>query len=204
MCAARRRKRPHARQQRARLWFNLGWGLVQVIVVFTLFCAGVLAGAYAGIHVIAAIFPSTPADNPVDDAADIGLVIGVISGLTINHNSRRWLHRWQRHRLRTRGVRVIASVTNLEHSVSYNPQGPNVCRYTLHLRWSDPQSQRTCQAETHYRFLGNKSARFESACTATVAVWCDPRRSKRFVVDIPFAPSMADLVLGRATPGPGD
>jgi hypothetical protein len=167
------------------------WGLLQFVVIALLFFAGGVAGAYLTWDLL----PHLAGTRSSAGGVLPGFAVGVAAALTINHNARMWLQRLRLRRLRARGVEAQAAVTRLRRSYLTSGRGPGTTTYTVFVRWLDPVTGDITDRERRYRFWGRGSRRFETVCAArsTVPVYYPRHRLERFILDVPFAPTMADF-----------
>ena len=175
----------------ARLRINLLWGLAQVVIVALLFYAGGVLAAFITFDVLPDLFGTRPTSNGVL----IGLAAGVMAGLTVTHRSRSWLLRLRVRRLRRDGVTVTATVQRVERFYRYSPKGPGTMTYTVHVRWDDPVSGGDRAGQRRYRFWGRGSRSFEHAFGTghAIPLLYEAGHPARFVIDMQYAPTMADL-----------
>lgn len=170
-----------------RVLISLLWGLIQAATVFLVLFAG---------GVVAAYLDQGMADGrPVSSTAVlVGLAVGAAAGLFVNHKARIWLQEFRLRRLRADGVSVQAAVRRLDRQ--YIPYKVGTTRYVAHVEWQDPATARRWQGERRYRFSGRGSRQLETICAPgeQVGLYYPAHRPARFVLDIPFAPAMADLV----------
>ena len=169
-----------------RVLIGLLWGLVQAVAVFVLLFAGGVAAAY--------LDESAAAGLPVSSSAVlVGLAAGVAAGLFVNHKARIWLQEFRLRRLRGGGVSVQATVRRLDRQ--YIPYKIGTTRYVVHVQWQDPATGDRWQGERRYRFSGRGSRRLEASCARgeRVGLYYPEHRLSRFVIDVPFAPTMADF-----------
>ncbi|MFY9934369.1 MAG: hypothetical protein WAK82_40820 [Streptosporangiaceae bacterium] len=171
-----------------RVLVGLLWGLIQAAIVLALLSAGGVAAAYLD----RAITGRTPA-SPV--IVLIGLAGGVAAGLSAGHKARTWLQEARLRRLRAAGVSVRATVDRLDRQCAVSGRGPGLISYVVYVHWQDPATGADCHGERRYRFSGHRSQRLEVLCgdRARVAVYYPARHLSRFVIDVPFAPTMADF-----------
>jgi hypothetical protein len=182
----RRRQMSHGRVF-ARLGVGLVWGLVQLAILGLLFTAGGLVGAL-GVLVVPRYFGLPLA---------IGFVAGTVAGLLVDHSARGWLLSLRLRRLRARGQRVMAAVEWVGEQFAASGRGPGTTTYTVYVQWRDPVTGVDHQYDRQYRFWSSAPPRFEAMLDqASVPVLYAPARPSGFVIDIPFAPTMADLVMG--------
>jgi len=182
------RAHPTGVSPRRRLLIGAAWGLIQLVVIF----AGLLGGGVAAGYLSLDVFTGRWTDGLVD----VGLTGGVTAALVVNHQARRWLQRLRLLRLRDRGVTVEARSGLLsKHTVT--SRGMSTTVYTARAQWTDPETGVSWQGERRYRFLGRRSRGLEAALAygTGLRVYYPPGRPSRFIVDIPFAPTMADFFL---------
>lgn len=181
---------PTAGSRRGRLLVGLAWGLIQVVIVCVLFFAGLLAAGYLSTDALSGRGANT--------LAPVGFCVGAGAGLWVNHRARNWLQRLRLRGLRTRGVVADAEVVKLGSEYTPNPTGAGfgTTRCTVLVSWRDPVTGSGWRGECRYRFWG-RSRRLELACPpgARVPVYYPAGRPSRFIIDIPFAPTMADVLL---------
>jgi hypothetical protein len=180
---------PTANSRGKRLLIGLTWGLIQLVILCALFFAGGVAAGYLAIDVFSGRGTNT--------MVPAGFAVGVIAALVVNHSARIWLQRLRLRGLRVHGVAVEAEVVDLDREYTASTRGPGSTKYSALVRWTDPATGVSCQGEHRYRFSGQGSRRLETACAhgAKVPVYYPPGRPSRFIIDIPFAPSMADFFL---------
>lgn len=187
----RRRRRMSRARGLARDGVGLLWALVQLVILGGLFTAGGLLGSLGAL-----VIPRYYGGPLI-----VGFVAGTVAGLVVNHSARMWLLRLRLWRLRERGRRVMATVEWVDEQFVVGGRGQSKTYYTVFVDWRDPVSGEEHEYERQYRFWGVGSKALEAALDdPTVPVVYDPAHPSRFVIDIPFAPTMADLVLGE---GPG-
>ncbi|GAB3982460.1 hypothetical protein GCM10029978_086220 [Actinoallomurus acanthiterrae] len=179
---------------RRKTWWavGIGWGVLQpVILALCLFWGGVV-----GVSVTWSLLPTLLGIRSSVFGLPFGFLTGLAVGLTINHKARMWVQRARLRRLRKRGHRATARVAAVDRRYRYNPKGPGSTSYVVRLEWIDPETGSGHRCRRWYRFTGKGSAAFERACStgAEVTVRYPPGRASRAVVDIPFAPVMADLL----------
>jgi hypothetical protein len=172
----------------ARFGVDVIWALVQLIVLAALFVAGGELGGALGFLVMPRIFGLPLA---------LGFAAGVVAGLVVNHSSRMWIMRLRLRRLRRSGQRVDATVLHVEEGYASGGRGGGMTTYTVYVGWRDRDGAEH-EYERRYRFWGRRSRAFEAAVVGQPAlpVFYAPGHPSRFVIDIPFAPTMADLALG--------
>jgi hypothetical protein len=126
----------------------------------------------------------------------IGLLTGAVVGLFVSHKARTWLLRYRLWRLRAVGVGVTAMVRELDSRWFSSPHGGSVTVYVAHVYWRDPVTGTRWEGARRYRFWNRGSRQMEAACArgTQVRLYYPANRPARFVIDIPFAPTMADLL----------
>lgn len=172
-----------------RVLIGLAWGLGQLVILGVLFFCGLLAGGLLGVYVFGS--------QDVSGLVDLGFVAGIVAAIAVNHSARIWLQRLRLRGLRRRGTAVDATVVSLNGHYTSNPRGgPGNTYCTVLVGWTDPVTGASWKGERLYRFWGSAPRGFRAACAdgAKVGVYYPPGRPSRFVIDIPFAPTMADLV----------
>lgn len=170
-----------------RVLVGLLWGLIQAVTLFALLFAGGVAAAY--------LDESLAGGGPVSSTPVlIGLAAGVAAGLALCHKARAWLQELRLRRLRADGVSVQATVRRLDRL--YVPYKAGTTRYTVCVQWKDPVTAACWHGERRYRFYGRGSRRLETLCAvgARVELRYPAHRPSRFILDVPFAPTMADLL----------
>jgi hypothetical protein len=186
------RPRVHRQQRRmrrsrvfARLGIGLGWFVVQALILLALFVVG---GEIGGLGYLV---------SPDDYAAPlaVGFIIGLLAGLWVDYQLPRWLFQRRLEHLRRAGVRVDATIDWVEAQYAASSGGTALRTYTVFVSWQAADAQ-IYQLERQSRFWGSSWRRFEAAVAgATVPVAYEPARPARFMLDLPFAPSMADYFL---------
>jgi hypothetical protein len=173
------------RRRRARLVVGLGWTVIQV----ALFAAVVPAGGFAGLSLGLLVPALARGWGP-----PVGMLLGVAAGtavaMALNHGARTGLLRLRLTRLRRTGVSAEATVVSVARRHVRYPRGGSDTVYTVTVRWGSHQGER------RYLFPGHGSDRFTEVCRtgAVVLVRHPAGAPDRFVLDIPFAPMMEDLV----------
>jgi hypothetical protein len=178
-----------ATSRRHRLLIGLAWGLAQLVILAGLVFAGAVAAGYLAVDVFSS--------HGVDSIVPAGLGAGAIGALAVNHSARGWLQRLRLRGLRVRGVAVEARAGALGYSYAASGRGPGTVRYIARVSWTDPGTGVSWRGERRYRFWGDDSKPLEAAFAigAKVRVYYPAGRPSRFVIDVPFAPTMADLFL---------
>jgi hypothetical protein len=180
--------------RRARAAVTVVWGLAQLAVV-----AGALfAGAVAGAGVTWDLLPALTGVRPGVVGLPIGTLAGVAAGVAVTHNARGWLRTARLRHLRRRGTHADARVVRLDRRCRAGPRGGSTTTHTMVVRWADRRGTHECGRR--FRFIGafrsGGDAGFATryAVGATVPVAYRPERPARAVLDIPYAPMLADLL----------
>jgi hypothetical protein len=175
-------KDPRAR----RLLIGLTWVLLRVGILIALF----RAGAMLAVLLVTGVFGG----HGAGPAAAVGMLGGIAVALVASHRARDWLMRLRLRRLRVTGVTAKAVVVTRDWDMS-STCGLTIAKYTVLVRWMDPATGVSWQGNRRYYFVGLGSQRFEAACShgAIVAVLYPPNRPSSFIIDVPFAPVMADI-----------
>lgn len=170
----------------------LGWGLLILLVGAAVFFGCMVGGTYVSWELVPRMFGTGP--------AVYGLPVGAVAGLVIAcrfaHRGRHWVMRWRLRRLRGTGIRTTASIAHVDRSVRSGARGGGSTTYRLTLTWTDPRTGEPYAARRLYRFYGiSGSPAFERLTTGqSIPVSYPQDRPWRLVADIPFAPTMADLL----------
>jgi hypothetical protein len=173
---------------------SLIWGLIRVVTVL----AGVSAGGAAAAGLGQAVTGHAAAPAAVLAGLVVGAVAGAAAGLLASRGVPGWLQERRLRRLRTAGpaaVSVRATVDRLDRPRRPARHGLSRGRYVVHVSWLDQAAGVGFRGERCYRMAGRRSRRLEALCVgrAQVAVYYPARRPSQFVIDVPFAPTMADL-----------
>lgn len=173
------------RRERARRVVAVVWGIVQLVVFAAGLAAGGVGGLYLGLRV-----PTGPHQWGPLVGMVLGLLVGLVAALAILRGARVGLLRWRLWRLRRHGISAKATVVSVERRSRYYGRAGDITTYTVTVQWGRHQGQR------QYQFRGRASDRFTEVChhAAVVLVRHPPGAPDRFVLDIPFAPVMEDLV----------
>ena len=153
------------------------WWVIQLVVLLLLMFGCAFAAT--------AIGPDYP---------PLGFAVGMLLTICLCHYARMCLLRLRLRGLRRSGAQEVATVTRLSRERLYYTR-IIVTRYTVTVSWTDPDTGTEHDLERQYNF-GRRSTTFERACAKRkkVTVRYRQRHPSRFVLDIPFAPSMADLI----------
>ncbi|MBO0837319.1 MAG: hypothetical protein J2P28_17685 [Actinobacteria bacterium] len=174
---------------------TIAWGLLQLGILATLLFLGVVASAYIGLVIIPHFAGGSATLGPVIP----GFGAGLMAAWFVNHGTPIWLQRARLRRFGSTARSVDALVSWVDRSTSYYPRlGLNRTIYTVHVRWEDPLSGTPHEYLRRYGFWGRSSKRFDQIFRqqAQVPVRYAPGDPSRFIIDVPFAPVMADLVVG--------
>lgn len=182
-----------ARHGRTAWWaVAAAWGLVQVAMCV----AGLFWGGVAGASVTWTLLPHWLGIRPTVAGLPVGFLLGLAAALAISHYARTWVQRARLRLLRRRGTTVTAQVAQLHRTYRYTARGGGSTSYRMDLHWTDPDGT-LYRLARHYRFYGRGPSGFEQACGtgAAVTLAYPPGRPGRAVVDVRYAPAMADLLL---------
>lgn len=173
----------------ARFGIGLIWTAVMVVIVAGLISAGLILGGelYLRLHHFGGADQSWLA--PV-----LGLV-GALLGVSICHLARGWVQRLRLARLQRGGVTATGQVLARLDEYVANTRGPGMTRYRVSVVWTDESGPQI--GERRYRFWGDGDRAFEELTErgAEVQVRYPHGRPGRFVIDIPYAPTMADQFI---------
>lgn len=169
------------------------WGAVQVLVV----AGAMFGGAVAGTGVTWELLPALTGVRPGVAGLPIGALAGLVVGFVVTHHARGWLRTARLRRLRRTGTCADARVVRLDRRHRVGPHGGSSTTYTMLLRWTDPGGTHECARR--FRFIGafrtgDTGFAMRYAIGRTVPVAYRPGRPARAVVDIPYAPMLADLL----------
>jgi hypothetical protein len=180
---------------RRRVWTRIGLGLVWGVVMLVLFAALLFAGMVAGGYVGFVLLPRYNGGHDVQAALAAGAVVGVVLAVTVCHRARGWVQRLRLRLMRGHGVSAVATVVWGDELYTPGTKGPGSIVYTVYFAWSDPSGQQL--RERQYRFIGKALRAFETrlAVGARVPIRYPAARPHRFIVDIPYAPTMADQFI---------
>jgi hypothetical protein len=180
-----------------RAWARAGLGLIWTVLMLVSLAAtifgGMLAGAWLGFDVA----PRYDGGRTVPWLLLVGAVAGVASGLTIGHRGRGWVQAWRLHRMRRENsVTLTATVREATPKVIRNPRGGSVTVYSVWVSWRDPFAGEQ-NGMRQYKFTGRGSPDFEKRLHqgAQVPVVYPATHPNRFVIDVPYAPTMADQFI---------
>jgi hypothetical protein len=167
---------------------GLVWSLVQVVLVFALALAVGLPVAY--------LSQEAGAGESAGWVGLYGMAAGVGVAVLVCHRARGWVLKSRLRRLRASGVSVQGVVRRLDQQWSASGRGGGLTKYVAHVQWRDPVTGERWQGERRYRFYGRGSEQLEAALADGAQVdLCYPAdRPSRFIIDVPFAPTMADVL----------
>jgi hypothetical protein len=173
----------------ARFTIGLIWTVVMIVIVAGLISAGLILGGelYLRLHHFGGADQSWLA--PV-----LGLV-GALLGVSICHLARGWVQRLRLSRLQRTGVAASGHVlARLDEYIS-NTRGPGMTRYRVSVVWTDESGPQI--GERRYRFWGRGNRAFEALTERgqEVQVRYPAGRPQRFIIEIPYAPTMADQFI---------
>jgi hypothetical protein len=169
-----------------RLLIGLTWVVLRVMILIGL--------SYASVAMAVLIVDGIFGGQGTGPARAVGMLVGIAAALAISHRARGWLMRLRLRRLRVGGANAKAVVVNCDWDMS-SSYGLAISRYSVLVRWVDPATGVPWQGSRRYNFVGLGSQRLETACAhgAIVPLLYPPNRPSRFVIDVPFAPIMADI-----------
>ncbi len=176
----------------ARLTIGLIWGLLILAVLATATFAGMVAGAWLGFDVL----PRFNGGHHLQWLLLVGAIVGVTTGLTVGHRGRGWVQAWRLRRMRGANGPGTATVRRCSSRYVVNPRGGSSTIYRVQVGWFDHLAGEQ-ERERQYKFFGRGSPAFEELVRAgaQVPVAYPPGRPHRFIIDIPYAPTMADQFL---------
>ena len=173
----------------ARLGIGIIWAAVTVLIVAVVFFAGLLLGAemYVSLH------HRGGADQSW--LVPVGGLTGAVGGISICHLARGWVQRLRLYRFRRAGVTVTGHVIARFDRYTSNPRGPGMTLYRVSVAGTDESGPQ--MGERRYRFWDHGDRAFEALTErgTEVEVRYPVGRPRRFVVDIPYAPTMADQFI---------
>lgn len=177
-------------QRGARLVIGLIWAVLMLLILGATTFGGMVAGAWLGFDLL----PRYTGGHDVPWLLLVGAVAGVAAGLTVGHRGRGWVQAWRLRRLRRRdGVTVAATVRSSTSQYLVNPRGGGVTVYQVRIGWFDHLVGEQ-ERERQYKFYGRGEPAFEELVRrgAQVSITYPAGRPDRFIIDIPYAPTMAD------------
>ncbi|AEV85074.1 hypothetical protein ACWT_4050 [Actinoplanes sp. SE50] len=176
-------------------WTRFGISAAWGVVMLAFFATSVLA-SMIGVGLLLETPPLTGlAGFHTDELVEAAGVTSGIAAVMACRRARMWWLRARLRRLRRHGVCATAKVTNRELVQTVNPRGPDVCQYTISVHWHEATAEHGGQRR--YRFFGSARDDFlkRTASGAAVTVYHPPGRPRRFLIDIPYAPTVADFFL---------
>lgn len=124
--------------------------------------------------------------------------------VSICHLARGWVQRLRLSRLRRTGAAATGHVIGRLDECAGNPRGPGMIRYRVSVAWTDESGPQ--MGERRYRFWGRGNRAFEALTErgAEVGVRYPLGRPRLLIIDIPYAPTMADQFVQRRGAEPVD
>lgn len=174
------------RRQRNRV--DLLWAVVQapLLVAVVALVLGVAAGPARG------LWPVIFGEDGTDMTIPVGLSVGVGLSALLAYRARVWLHRVRLWRLRRSGESAGADVV----WIAGDPTNLTATEgYVVFVRWRDLAGEHV--GDRCYRFWDGAPHDFISRFGQgqRVVVRYPRARPHRFAIDIPYAPSAADLFI---------
>jgi hypothetical protein len=173
----------------ARLGIGIIWTVVMVVIVVVVVFAGLLLGGE--------LYEWWHHRGGADQSwlVPVGGLIGALLGISICHLARGWVQRLRLSRLRHGGVATTGQVIARLDEYASNPRGPGMTLYRVSVAWTDETGPQ--MGERRYRFWGHGDRAFEELTErgTEVKVRYPVGRPRRFVIDIPYATTMADQFL---------
>jgi hypothetical protein len=174
----------------ARFGIGLAWTIVMVLIVGVLVFAGLLLGAelLEWVH--------HRSDGDQSWLVPVGGLAGAVLGISVCHLARGWVQRLRLSRLRRAGVTATGRVIARLDEYTSNPRGPGMTVYRVSFAWTDDEAGPQ-MGERRYRFWGRGNQVFEGLTErgAEVQVRYQPGQPRRFIIEIPYAPTMADQFI---------
>jgi hypothetical protein len=176
---------------RGRAWARFGigalWGAVMLVFFATVVFTSMVGTAYLAEKAL----PARLAGYHVDEIVEVAAVISGIAAVMVCRRARMWWLRARLRGLRRHGVHAMAKVTRRDLVHTVNPRGPNATTYTVSVHWQEATGERC------YRFWAPGSADFlkRTESGRVVPVYYPPGRPHKFLIDIPYAPTIADFFL---------
>jgi hypothetical protein len=172
----------------ARVGLGLAWGVVMLVVFAGVVFGAMVGGAYLGY----VLLPRLDGGHNVGPVLALGAFAGIAAALVVCHRARGWVQR-----VRLRGCDTGATATVVRRGSRYvaSARGPGSTVYTVELSWRDGAGERI--GERRYRFMGHGPRAFDDRTTQgrRVPIRYPAGRPHRFIVDIPYAPTMVDLFI---------
>lgn len=172
---------------------RFGIGLIWTVVMVVILAAGVFAGLLLGAGLYELVRPHSRGDLSV--LVPLGGLAGTVLGISICHLARGWVQRLRLSRLRLTGVAATGRVTACLESYISNSRGPGMTFYRVTVAWTDESGPHTGQRR--YRFWGHGVRTFDVLTERgkEVQLRYPPGRPERFIIDIAYAPTMADQFI---------
>jgi hypothetical protein len=164
------------------------WAAAQLPILLAV-CLGVMTVA---VVVGSQLWPRLFGEDVSHVAVPVGLLAGVGTATAVIYRARVWLHRMRLWRLRRWGARAVATAVWIEG----DPTNPTALEgYVVFVRWRDLAGEHL--GERCYRFwLGAPHGFLSRFAHGKPVVVRYPRaQPRRFVIDIPYAPSIADAFI---------
>jgi hypothetical protein len=177
----------HEREQ-ARLRISLLWLLVMLVVFAASVYGAALGGAYLGRHVL----PQLDGGRQVSAMPTIGAVLGALVAAIVCQRARSWLQRLRLWLLRGESISANATVVGLDSLYTKGSRGNGNTLHIVHVKWRDATGEHI--GERQYKFYNHGPADFLTRMQrgAHLPIRYHPARPHRFIIDIPYAPRMAD------------
>jgi hypothetical protein len=177
---------------RRRVWVRLGIALLWGIVMLAVFSAVVFGGASGGAYLGYDLLPRLDGGQNVGPLLALGFAVGIGLGGYVCHKARWWT---QYVRLRRCDVRASATVVRCDRVYTPGARGPGNTMYTVYVTWRDYEGEHT--GVRQYRFFAHGLRAFEILVdrNASLPVRYPSARPHRFIIDIPYAATMADQFI---------
>jgi hypothetical protein len=161
-----------------------------VLIVGILVFAGLLLGA------VLLEWVHHHSDGDQSWLVPVGGLAGAVLGISICHLARGWVQRLRLSRMRRAGITATGHVIARLDEYASNPRGPGMTVYRVSVAWTDDEAGPQ-MGERRYRFWGRGNRAFEELTErgAEVQVSYPLGRPRRFVIAIPYAPTMADQFI---------
>ena len=176
------------RRRRQRLLLNAVWTAAQLPIL--------LAATFAALAGATAIGRELRPSISGADAATVAVPVGVLGGVAIGSlvclRTRVWLHRVRLWRIRRSGESAIAQAVWIEGDPSVFTATE---AYVVFVRWQDLAGEHI--GDRGYRFWNTAPYDFLISLTdgRPVVVRFPRAQPHRFIIDIPYAPTMADAFI---------
>jgi hypothetical protein len=171
-----------------RLGIALLWGIVMLVVFSAVLAGGAIGGAYLGYDLL----PRLDGGRDVGPLLALGFAVGIGLGGYVCHQARAWT---QYVRLRRCDVTATATVVRRDRVYTPGARGPGNTMYTVYVTWRDHEGEHT--GVRQYRFFAHGLRAFEVLVdrNASLPVRYPSARPHRFIIDIPYAATMADQFI---------